>query len=298
MQPPYAPNQPHYPQTGPEQPSPYGWNPPAGDAPATQHWDATEVIGAAWRKVSANMGMLVGGVFLMGLIMVPFAYAPIVLVLTQTVMPNSAEYFGVTMVNSLIQAALGAYLSVGMTRIAIEVVRGRTPSFGMLFAGKGFGRALTLQLLWSGIMLVGNSFSLIGALTETPLLAMGTIFWYAIVAVPMIFLWLRWSLAPALFVDTDLGFMAGLRRSTEMTQGRRLDIFLAMFLGGLVALAGALACGVGALFTVPIYMTILPVIYCRMLGQDGALMAPQHTQYPQPPVQQYQGLPPVGGFGG
>jgi hypothetical protein len=292
MQPPYAPNQPHYPQAGP---SPYGWDPPPGGAASPQHWDATEVIGAAWKKVSANMGMLVGGAFLMGLIMVPFAYAPVVLVLTQVVAPNSAEYFGMTMVNSLFQAALGAYLTAGMTRVTIEVVRGQSPSFGMLFGGKGFGRAMLLQLLWSGIMLVGTTFSLLGALTETPALSVITIFWYAIIAIPMIFLWVRWSLAPAVFVDTDLGFLAGLRRSSELTQGRRMDIFLAMLLGGLVAGAGVLACGIGALFTVPIYMTILPIIYCRMLGQDSALMGPQ---YPMAPPPQYQGLPPAGGFGG
>ena len=99
-------------------------------------------------------------------------------------------------------------------------------------------------------------------------------------------------------VDKDLSLGDAVRASVEATRGKRGEIFVATLLGGLLLVAGAFACGLGLLVSVPVFMMIFPVIYARLTGQDpAATFGNPGGGYGAGPGWGYGG-PPGGGYGG
>lgn len=85
--------------------------------------------------------------------------------------------------------------------------------------------------------------------------------------------------------------------SFERTKDKILPAIAFMFLYGIVASLGLLACFVGLLFTVPLAMTAMCLVYCDLTGTGGP--GQQHwvsdgaSPYPRGQGNIYQGEPPA-----
>ncbi len=276
--------------------SPYG---------TPQYFSSTEVIGAAWEHFKKHAGVLIGATVLMGTLMAPFAYAPTILVMSKVMSPVSVEFHLATLVCTLITQVMSAYFGIGFARLGLAIVRQQEPSFGYLFAGKGAGGFIVLSLGLGLISLVASLIRVVGAAVEMYELNYVAMGWTVLTLVPLVLLWLAISQASYFMFDKGMGLGESLRASIAVTRGKRVEIFLASLLGGLLFMAGGLACGVGMLVTGPVFMMIFPVIYARLTGQDpnpGGGFGGGYAQpvYYPPPGQGggYGGAPPpAGGYG-
>jgi len=88
-----------------------------------------------------------------------------------------------------------------------------------------------------------------------------------VLALPVAFLGLGWSMSLSLIVDRGLGAVAAMKESWRITSGRRVDIFVALLVLFCVAFAGCCLCGLG----LPVAMALTPLtfafIYLRLTGQ-------------------------------
>lgn len=268
-----------------------------------QYFSSTEVIGAAWEHFKKHAGLLIGATLAMFFLMAPSAYLPTILMMSHVLSPISVEFHLTALVCALITQVIGAYFSIGFARLGLAIVRHEEPSFGYLFAGKGFGRYLVLSLGLGSISLVAPVIRVVGAAVEVydmNYVAMG---WTALTLVPIVLIWLAISQAPYFMFDKDLSLGDAVRASIAVTRGKRVEIFLASLLGGLLMVAGGLACGVGMLVTAPLFMMIFPVIYARLTGQDPNPGGGFGGGYAQPAYYPPQGQgfggapPPAGGYG-
>jgi hypothetical protein len=261
-----------------------------------QNFSSTEVIGAAWELFKRHAGLLIGAMIVLGILQAPFAYAPTALIMSQEFLsPSSVEFHVTTLVCSLINQVLRAYLAVGFARMALAIVRGQEPSFGYQFAGKGAGRNIVLSLGMGLFTTVATVLRIVAAgtgISELTFMASG---WTVVMLVPLVLVWLAVSQAPYFIVDKDMGLGDAIQASIDATRGKRGEIFLTALLGGLLFVAGAFACGIGVLVTCPIYLMIFPIVYARLTGQD-----PSYGGYGgfAGGFGASGGPPPAGGFGG
>jgi hypothetical protein len=77
-----------------------------------------------------------------------------------------------------------------------------------------------------------------------------------------------------LAVDRDVGVIDSLGWSWRLTRGRTGTIIGVYILCGMINLAGALACLIGLILTVPLTMLMLAVTYLSLLGPDRGGAAP------------------------
>ncbi|GAA5128116.1 DUF4339 domain-containing protein [Luteolibacter yonseiensis] len=161
--------------------------------------------------------------------------------------------------NFLGNQVLAIFLSLGFTRITLNLVSGREFSIGMLFGeGQKLLPAIGATILYS--LMVGLGLLLF--------------------IVPGIYLALRFGFYRAAIVDRNLGVLESLRYSSSLTTNNRLSLFVLSLLTIFIILAGMLALCVGLLFAIPVASLAWVVAY-RWL-QYGHRAAEDHpgTQTP------------------
>ena len=84
--------------------------------------------------------------------------------------------------------------------------------------------------------------------------------------IPMIYLQTCWTFTLALIIDKGMDFGAAMKASWKMVNKHWWQVFGLTILMGLVNIAGALACFVGLLFTVPICIAALMYAYETIFG--------------------------------
>ena len=133
--------------------------------------------------------------------------------------------------NTLLSEILSVFLSLGATRIGLNVVSGKDFSVGMLFGG---GRKL------------------FPAFVATFLYALMVCVGLVLLIVPGIYLAMRYGQYLTAMVDRDLGIMESFQYSSTITTNNRMNSFLLFLLTMLVAVAGLLALCIGGVFTFPV----------------------------------------------
>jgi uncharacterized membrane protein len=270
-------------------------------------FDATRVIGQAWEAFKANAGTMVVATFIMGLLMAPWAYAPAILVLSRVIPPNSTEQHLATLACTLITTVVSGFLMPGMHRLSMATFRGQPTSVGELFKPRGMMGILGYSLLMGlpGI-LVQILQTVLGALDLHDAAQFAGIL-HLLIWIPLLFAWLVWGQAPYLIADQNIGLVDAMKTSARITRDQRGNVFLAYLLAGLVMGVGVIACGVGALATVPIgliamagtYVTLNAIAKGEPLsppvsGPGYPALAPSYA----PPSDNGQHVPPpAGGFG-
>lgn len=133
--------------------------------------------------------------------------------------------------NIILTQLLAIFLSVGATRIGLNLVSGKEISVGMLFAGgKKFLPLVGASILYVLMVFVG----------------------FCLLIVPGVYLALRFGQYKFAIVDKDMGVMESFKYSSSLTTNNRLNLLLLGLLHFLVVLAGLLALCVGMLFAMPV----------------------------------------------
>jgi uncharacterized membrane protein len=153
---------------------------------------------------------------------------------------------------SLLFALAGLFVttvvSIGFTRISLKFADGETPRFEDLFTGYPlFVNFFFASVLYGLIVIVG----------------------LILLIVPGIMWAVRFSQFSYLVVDKGLSPAESLRKSADITQGARwhLVLFALILLG--INLLGALALGIGLLWTIPTAMVAAAHVYRKLLAHSA-----------------------------
>jgi hypothetical protein len=178
----------------------------------------------------------------------------------QLVQPQvSPGAVGVQVLFSVIGQVLSLFLSLGATRIGLNVVSGREASVGQLFSqGDKLLRAVGASIIFAIAVFVGC----------------------LLLIVPGIYIALRFGQYATAIVDRNMGIMEAFNYSSSITTNNRMNLFGLGILCFLIVIAGLIALCVGVIFAAPIAWLAVPVAYrCMQYGQRALLDDPA-TQRP------------------
>lgn len=257
--------------------------PPQGEP---QPWDVGEVLRIAWDLFKANWAAFSFGTFVALLVgMLPSQVAP-GLAAAGILEQQSGAYWGVHVPLMLVGYLIQGFFAVGLARMALNASRTGMCSFGDAFSGGS--RFLPYMGMWF-LAMFGISLGLVVFIVPGVILALG--------------LWMgRWYL-----VDQQLGPIEALKASWTATDGHKGNLFLLYLLGGLLGVAGAMACCVGIFPAQAVILLAEAIVYQRLSGTTGS--GPAASPYasaaaypapppPMPPGYGPPGAPYGGGYGG
>lgn len=157
------------------------------------------------------------------------------------------------LVGQAIGLLVSSYFMGGVAEFALKVARGQKPEFNDVFGGgKYFGPMFVANLLSQ----MGIGFGFLFCIAPGLILAAGL------------------SLYQSLIVDQKLSGVDALKKSWELTTGHKGQLVVYVLLAGLVGIAGALACCVGALLVSGPMITIASAyIYLKLTGEQPRMPA-------------------------
>lgn len=231
------------------------------------------VLNEAWLIYKSDLGLWVGGYFLIlllsGLVSVPASLYTYWRTLNDgPAMASSIDVMGVTLVFGFIAAAASGAMHGGFLRLIVQKMRLQHEGFGGLFDLKGQGWKLAV---WSAIyaapvLIISTIYSAfsgqaqnafnpdIGALFGGLVLFLGA----TIVVQVLIF---PFFLTPLLIVDQRLSIAEAAAVSWKQVSKMYFRALVFYIVMGLVAGSGAVLCGIGLIFTLPLYQLAIAVAY-------------------------------------
>jgi hypothetical protein len=183
-------------------------------------------------------------------------------------------------VGSVVYSLVYAIIAAAMTQAVSEAYLGRHPTIGAAYKSvrgkvwRLFGVALNVLIRLIGIsilvtMVVGGvGMLVIGAMTlATRSVAAGAspavigifvglmaLALYAVIIAAMVYLALRYAVSVQALVLENLGVLASIRRSVQLTRGRRGQVFVAMLLAFIISMVGSMV------FYMPFYIPTMIMI--------------------------------------
>jgi hypothetical protein len=179
--------------------------------------------------------------------------------------------FAVNLVSFIIQA----WLTIGMNRGLIKIVRGEPLSFDVLFSGGKYLVTMILASILVGCLLFAAAIvpilvmSITMAALRGNLSAPGGLFVLAgcgLFVVLILYLAARLMQFYFLVIDRDAGVIDSIGFSWQITRGRAGTIILVYLMQLVLILAGILAFCVGLIFTVPLSSLLMVVTYLAAVG--------------------------------
>lgn len=212
--------------------------------PGSDPLDASACVSRAWELVKLHFGTIIlTGLIYLGVSMIveiPFGILEAVFSTKadfsniesfQSVSMQTRTPVGLTIAHQLISQILSLFLSLGATRIGLNLVSGKAVAPGMIFGeGKKLLRAIGASILFGLMVFLG----------------------LILLFVPGIYLALRYGQFLNAIVDRDLGVMESFEYSSRLTTGNRGNLLLLGLLMIVVTIAGLLVCGVGLIVAFPI----------------------------------------------
>lgn len=248
----------------PPPPPPYGASvPPPYGAPQPA-WDLGTTVSWAWAKFQQNLTMIVGSLILVvGIVIVEVAGFAIVGGMTSTrryVCDTSSASFdchftgGTPFIVSMILSLLVGFvilvfaqiIGAGLIRGSLAVTQGRAFEIGDLFNFAQIGPVLITSLIVGAAVFVGS------ILCYVPGIILGFLLSYSLYFV----------------IDKDMAPMDAVKASFELTTKNLGSTIIWYLVGGLIAVAGVIACGIGVIATIPITLLGTAYTYKKLTGQE------------------------------
>ncbi len=213
-------------------------------------YSAPDAISYGWKKFKANPGPLVLGALILMAVVIAIsilasAIASAMFVSDPSTMINSetgqvtfsggSGFFAGILVNMLVSLFVGLLAQIivaALVRGALDTVDGKPVSLGGMFAGWDKGAVL------------------IAALIVAVATAIGTLLCY----LPGLVVGFLTSYTMFFIVDKQMSPVDAIKASISFTTGNLGATLLYYVLGVLVAIAGAIACGVGLLVAIPVVL--------------------------------------------
>jgi hypothetical protein len=214
-----------------------------------------EAIQVGWTAAKRHIGFFVLLLVVVGLVQ---AIPSRVQTATQDTAPALSFLFG------LVSLAVGQVVGMGLTRISLKFADGQSARLSDLYADlPRFFSFLFAGVLYAVIVVVG----------------------LVLLVVPGVMWAVRYGFYAYLVIDRGAGPLEALRKSAEITQGARWQVFFFGILAFGILLAGAIALLVGLFWAIPTTLVAAAVVYRRLLA---ATEGPAGEVVPAPVV------PPAG----
>jgi hypothetical protein len=205
-----------------------------------------DTIGMAWNLVQANLGTWVLSVLVAGIIMITisvgFSFGANLLLyggLFYQGPPSITPYITGQLVSLVPNLIVGIFTS-SLFYMGVKTARGEQIGVGDIFCG--FSCFLPLMIavfLQQLIVMVG----------------------LCLLVIPGIFLIGALAFVPLLVIDRNMNPIEAITESYNVLRQHAWSMFALLFVGALIYFLGACLCGVGALFTHPIYLVIVGLTY-------------------------------------
>jgi uncharacterized membrane protein len=229
-QPPMPPPPPSPPPGTPPPPPPGDWATPARD------FHIGDAISYGWTAYWQNVGPML----LLALVVVG------VNLLIGALGSANDSVVGVIALQ-ILNLVVGIIVGMGLIRASLAVCRGEQPRVDMLLQTQGFVPYFAASIL----------------------VGIGTVVGFVLLIVPGIILAIMWHFFGYVIVENpDTSPVDAMRRSAEITRGYRWQIFGLGLLLVLINIGGALACGVGLIFTYGITSITVAYAYRTLSGQS------------------------------
>ncbi len=208
---------------------------------------------------------------------------------------------------SVINIFVSPVIAGGFILLTLKIIRDTNPEFNDLFWGfknnywQFIGGTLLLGLIVMACYIPGGIIFGIGALIGEKAIVPFAIIGGIVAIVVAIVVILRWVFVIYLIADNENEgrILPAFEKSAKMTEGRRGEIFVTLFVFGLLALAGVIALGIGLLFTAPL-STCCTVAYYNQFKRMYFKEAPHAaaTQTPGEGIVYEEPMKPLSGEGG
>jgi hypothetical protein len=187
----------------------------------------------------------------------------------------------------LVGLGFAAWITLGKSRVKLEVCRGGRADFAKIFAGGALWSVLGAFFLLGLAMLiglavtVGPGVAVMLILEREELGAILVILGGLLFAVPALVISWRVQFFPFLIVERGASAVQSIVASWRLTEGQLFGLFvlwlLTLALGIAAVVAGLLACVVGLIVTLPTALAVLALaqsyIYLKLSGEEPVLTA-------------------------
>ena len=212
-----------------------------------------EVIELAWEGFKKNWLVLIGSLFVVGLIAGGISYVPVLFLMPSPKDLQGGDMSGIFLAEGVffvLFLALFSFFFGGLIRIWLAIVRGQNADFGMLFSGVNrFLPLLAAQFILMILVMLGE----------------------LVFIVPGVILALGLHFTAFYVVDADMGPIEAMKASWEATKGHKLNLFLFQLACAGLGIVGSLACCIGQFVSAPVCLLAASVIYVRLSGRGTAL---------------------------
>ena len=203
--------------------------------------NSSKVISESWRLLSKN-GSLIFLVFAAYIIL-----SWIGSIITATIPEDAA---GLGLIISLVDLVFSYFLMAGFYRFSLNIVQAKQASVGDLFSQS---RATTMKLMVLSFLV--GLIVLVG---------------FILLIVPGIILSLQYSMVFQVLIDERVGPLEAMERSSQITSGHKLELFVLGIINVGILLLGVLCLGVGLIVAIPLTWLTTFVAY-EMLKSPGSL---------------------------
>jgi predicted RNA-binding Zn-ribbon protein involved in translation (DUF1610 family)/uncharacterized membrane protein len=217
--------------------------------------EAGEALSDAWRIFKGEMGIVIGGMIVAGLLnfVVQLPQQALNIFASVSQQQGDMDTARVMMIASYcflpVSYLGGWFLQLGQARLLLNVARGEKAEIGDLFSGgKYFLRMVGSSILFT--LMIGVGF----VACIVPGIILSLMFW------PYVFV----------LIDDDPPGIDCLSRSRDVTKDNLGASFLLFLLFVGLVLLGFLALCIGVIFTAPLAALMFAVAYCKMTGQRVA----------------------------
>lgn len=244
----------------------YGAPPPGapGPGPDGAPWQLGDALSFGWAKFQANVGqiLLSALVLIVAMGVVGAVGFGLTALLTsesecrfdatgELVCDGGSGFVASLVVSALVSALLllvALVVGAGLVRASLAVTEGRPFQFSDVVRTDKLGQVVTAAAIIAVLTFVGT------LLCYLPGLVVGFATSYTMYFV----------------MDRDLGAVEAIKASVQLVLDNLANAVVWYLVGGLVAAAGFLLCGLGALVTVPVVLLGTAYTYKRFTGQQVA----------------------------
>jgi uncharacterized membrane protein len=212
---------------------------------APQPWGVGEAFSIAWERFKQNWAVAVFPYPLTLVVTQSVGAVPRLLTLSGAVRAESVAAGAISLGSAILGLVLSSYFQVGLTRIWLQIARGESPSFGLLFSGGDRFLPMFLASILAGLAIFAG---LLLFIVPGVILGLGLFFYQYYV------------------VDANMSPTRALKASWVATKGQKGDILVLGLAGGGLFVLGVLMFVVGLFATVPIFYIAASVVYTRISG--------------------------------
>ncbi|MBV8606692.1 MAG: DUF975 family protein, partial [Singulisphaera sp.] len=238
-----------------------------------------DVFSRTWQIYRDQLGLCIGGFFVVGLVSVAFQMVMIFLqVAMQQAGSSNSQLIYVQSIGSLGGYILQAYLMAGQTLFMLKIARGQNAQISDIFAGGRYLLTMSLAMILLylavlGIMAVSAlpAILIINAVAGDQGVALPIVIGVCILlgVAGLVAFSVRYSQFPYLIIDRNAGAVESFGLSNRLMRGHEGQLILLWLLFIAINILGFLAFCIGLIFSIPLTFLLMAVFYVALTGQSG-----------------------------